>query len=150
MSAKFLTILFLSLSVLFFTGCRVNQEVITQDSASTDLIQELGLEESSLVNLSVINNLGEELSFSSGFSDGDTAYSFLQRLDEENENLTIEYNSFDFNGTPSYFITTINGYNPEVDNSYWSLYVNGEMSSVGISEYSLQPGDTISLEVESI
>lgn len=66
--------------------------------------------------------------------------------------LQEEQDDFSFTGSDSefgFFVETINNVkNDQSTNSYWSLYINGEMAMVGVSDAIIQEGDIITWKYE--
>lgn len=72
--------------------------------------------------------------------DGKTALALLQ------EKATVE-----ISGTGEMaFVTSINGYKPDVKKEYWSFYINGKASQVGAGSYQTKNTDLIEWKLEAI
>lgn len=80
---------------------------------------------------------GETLSRSQAFQRGETAYSILASLTDEND-ISMKVQQYDF----GIFISSINGYESS-PNKAWIYFVNGDSGSVAADKYFLEPGDLI-------
>lgn len=47
------------------------------------------------------------------------------------------------------FVTSINGITPD-SNQFWSMYVNGQQSQVGASQYMTKNGDSIKWQIDQV
>jgi len=76
----------------------------------------------------------------------ETVFSLLKRLDQENENFSIEYKEYDF----GIFITSINKIVPDQNTEFWKFFINDTESQVGVSDYKVQKGDKITFSLDKI
>lgn len=75
------------------------------------------------------------------FSEGDTVYSIMMKLQKENSvNFEFKYKEYPSLGV---FVYEINGIE-NGDGKYWFYYVNDKEATVGVSKYLLKEGDVIS------
>lgn len=92
------------------------------------------------VTLSVLNQ-----EYQHGIKEGDSVYDLMKNLENNEDNIfTFKAKEYPSLG---YFIEEINGIRGKTD-SYWIYYINGEESSVGVSQYVLRDGDIISWKQE--
>lgn len=63
----------------------------------------------------------------------------LKRYDTENTAFKLEYTQYDFGA----FVTSLYGTTADSNTEFFSLQINGAESSVGVSDYKVQPGDKI-------
>jgi hypothetical protein len=76
---------------------------------------------------------------------GTTAYEAMLAISSSSDfSFTASY----YSGI-GYFVTEINGMRGGRE-AYWSFYVNGSYSSVGVSEYEIKNGDVIEWKLEKI
>lgn len=143
--AKALSFVSVLISLVIFTGCSYIDD-LKKGEADTSQVYEQGEQ----VTLTIVDDEGKTFSYDLDYMENESAYQLLQRAMESNESLDIEFDEFAFDGETSYFIKSINGYNPTDDNSFWLFNVNNEMSSVGISSYIMNEGDRISFELDEI
>lgn len=141
----------LVLSVVTLTGCTYfdkakevinNNDEIQQEEEVTQVMQK--------TEITVLDQNGESIVTEAEFSEGENLYEILNKVIYDNEKLKIEFDSFEMDGETSFFITSINGYNPSADNKFWSFKVNGELSQVGISQYLPKADDKVSFELDTI
>lgn len=143
-------VVILPLSVILLTGCTSldkAKDLVSDDSSSqitteNPVSRELTLEVIDQNNDSILKNIE--------FNEGESLYEILNAVISEPGDLEMEFTSFEFDGKESFFVKSINGYDPAADNSFWSFKVNGELSSVGISDYIPANGDKILFELETI
>ena len=95
----------------------------------------------------ITDNNGVSSTFIMEHVGGESAYDTLIRTDYDFDELTLEFEEYEFDGVSSYFLTTINGYTPDTNVAYWEFQVNGEPSFTGLADYMMQPGDDISFNV---
>src|SRR3989344_848736 len=78
--------------------------------------------------------------------EGSTAYDLLISAAENSE---FEFRGKNFWGL-GFFVEEINGLaqNPKED-MYWIYYINGEKALVGVSQYTIQPNNSIEWKYES-
>lgn len=92
------------------------------------------------VTLSVLNQ-----EYQHGIKEGDSVYDLMKNLEnQENSIFTFKAKEYPSLG---YFIEEINGVRGKTG-SYWIYYINGEESSVGVSQYVLHDGDIINWKQE--
>jgi len=151
LSKKLPLAVILLLSVVTLTGCTYfdkakevinNSEETQQEEEVTQVMQK--------TEITVLDQNGESIVTEAEFSEGENLYEILNKVIYDNEKLKIEFDSFEMDGETSFFITSINGYNPSADNKFWSFKVNGELSQVGISQYLPKADDKVSFELDTI
>jgi hypothetical protein len=142
-------VVILLLSVLTLTGCTLfdKDKTTNQEPSVTQSEQDTVLQYVSIKVLDQNDNLIEQ---EVQLSEGENLYEILGKAMTSTNNLNIEFDLFEFNGETSFFITTINGYNPSDDNKFWSFKVNDELSTVGISDYMPKAEDVIKFELATI
>ncbi len=102
------------------------------------------------VALEVTNQLNESTTYELSIPQGANVYELLNQAMIDNSSLTVEFDDFEIDGDLAYFVSSINGYNPSLENKFWSFYVNDELSQVGIIDYYPKTGDEVSFKVESV
>ncbi len=151
LSKKLPLAVILLLSVVTLTGCTYfdkakevinNSEETQQEEEVTQVMQK--------TEITVVDQNGESIVTEAEFTEGENLYEILNKVIYENENLKIEFDSFEMDGETAFFITSINGYNPSADNKFWSFKINGELSQVGISQYLPKADDKVSFELDTI
>lgn len=151
LSKKLPLAVILLLSVVTLTGCTYfdkakevinNSEETQQEEEVTQVMQK--------TEITVVDQNGESIVTEAEFTEGENLYEILNKVIYDNEKLKIEFDSFEMDGETSFFITSINGYNPSADNKFWSFKVNGELSQVGISQYLPKADDKVSFELDTI
>lgn len=80
------------------------------------------------------------------YKDEESAFDIMKRLGEESDEFNFEYNDSEF----GVFITGINGREAKEDEEFWSFLVNEEMSTVGVSGYSIKLNDNLGFKIEEI
>jgi hypothetical protein len=80
---------------------------------------------------------GEALSRSQAFQRGETAYSILASLTDEND-IPMNVQQYDF----GVFVSSIGGFESG-SNKAWIYFVNGTSGNVAADKYFLEPGDLI-------
>lgn len=78
------------------------------------------------------------------FTPGDTAEESLLDVVEANNQINVELEQFDFGA----FISSVNGYSPDVSSEFWKLMINGEDAQVGISDYKLEHDDLLEIQLD--
>lgn len=74
-----------------------------------------------------------------------SVYGLLTML-RDTDNITFETKPF---GSLGYYVTSLNGISENPwGRKFWIYYINGAKAQVGISQYQLKPGDTISWKLE--
>ncbi len=63
----------------------------------------------------------------------------LKRYNSESSTFKLEYTQYDFGA----FVTSLYGTTADSNTEFFSLQINGTESSVGVSDYKVQPGDKI-------
>jgi len=63
--------------------------------------------------------------------------------------LTYEEGTFNVGTETKHYVTSIQGITPD-STHFWELVVNGTASQVGIDDYAIQDGDTITFEMTQI
>ncbi|HRN85715.1 MAG TPA: DUF4430 domain-containing protein [Candidatus Dojkabacteria bacterium] len=151
LSKKLPLAVILLLSVVTLTGCTYfdkakevinNSEETQQEEEVTQVMQK--------TEITVVDQNGQSIVTEAEFTEGENLYEILNKVIYENENLKIEFDSFEMDGETAFFITSINGYNPSADNKFWSFKINGELSQVGISQYLPKADDKVSFELDTI
>lgn len=151
LSKKLPLAVILLLSVVTLTGCTYfdkakevinNSEETQQEEEVTQVMQK--------TEITVVDQNGESIVTEAEFTEGENLYEILNKVIYDNENLKIEFDSFEMDGETAFFITSINGYNPSADNKFWSFKINGELSQVGISQYLPKADDKVSFELDTI
>jgi len=151
LSKKLPLVVILVLSVVTLTGCTYfdkakevinNSEETQQEEEVTQVMQK--------TEITVVDQNGQSIVTEAEFTEGENLYEILNKVIYENENLKIEFDSFEMDGETAFFITSINGYNPSADNKFWSFKINGELSQVGISQYLPKADDKVSFELDTI
>lgn len=145
---KSFIVLFALFSLVLLTGCTLfdgpgNTQTSDEGVNLSDMVEES-------VMVKVTDQEGNELTEEVPLSQGESVYELLNKLAVNSDTMVIQFESFDFNNEPAFFVSSINGYNPTADNAFWAFYVNGEMSPVGISDSYPSDGDEISFRVEAI
>jgi hypothetical protein len=74
---------------------------------------------------------------------GTTVYDFMDRLQKEKK---ITFTEKTYTGLGK-LIESINGVRSD-GNNYWIYYVNGQKAKVGVSNYTIKPGDVVSWKYE--
>lgn len=96
--------------------------------------------EANIANLEVIGEKPNEMLVDEtdvAFNEGDTAFDFLKQVVGEEQ---IDYTE-SANGI---MLTGIKKVSPKKDSTtFWAFYINGVSSQVGVNDYKLQPGDSI-------
>lgn len=88
----------------------------------------------------------EDLIYSILIEPGNTAYDLMAKAQTDG---LIRFSARDYGGDMGQLIEEINGIRSSVRNKkYWIYYINGKKATVGISNYQLKPGDTISWQYE--
>lgn len=146
--AKSLSLIFITLSLLFFSGCSVVDRF--QESKANNNESSQVQEQTQDIAVSITDKDGVKQNYQINYQNGETAYDLLQRVETENPELSIEFDGFEFDGETSYFITSINGYDPSGDNMFWVFNINEDLSTVGISSYEVQPSDKITFTLDEI
>lgn len=96
--------------------------------------------------LSVTNADGTEMEYGNfTLEQGSSAFDLLIKAAKEST-FSFEYSESEF----GIFITSINGYEPDINSEYWKFLVNGEVAQVGVSDYILKDGDWVRFELEKI
>lgn len=147
---KLLVAVVLPLSLILLTGCsyldqakdKLSDNNPTQTPVEQPVAQSLELE--------IVNQDDTQDLRTLEFEEDETLYEILSREISNSEDLSIGFDAFEFDGKEAFFIKSINGYDPSTDNAFWSLKVNGEPSSVGISDYKPAAGDKVLLEPEAL
>jgi len=98
-------------------------------------------EGSKTITVEVVNDLGETTTYPHKTD----AFFLIQAL-KEIDGLTIEGDESEY----GMFIKSINGLRAvyELDNAYWSVYVNGEYATQGVETQPVNDGDTFTLTYE--
>ena len=86
----------------------------------------------------VIESLDTNLNFSIFQSSTQNVLDVITKLAEEYNTFSFETKEYSFGK----LITTISGVEAK-DTEFWALYINSEMAQLGISEQTVNPGDTI-------
>ena len=91
----------------------------------------------------VIDNESIDLSANSGTS-------VLDLMNTAQVESKLNFSGQEFEGL-GFLVQEINGVkNSSDENTYWTLYVNGEMAQVGVSEQKISSGDIIEWKYEKI
>lgn len=116
------------------------------NQSSSDESQTTSSESSEEIAEEITLLIGEsDDEFHIDYVEGESAFDVVQRLDQENDSFAFTFDEFDF----GVFITEINGVIADDTKEFWSFEVNGETSEVGISDYVVQPEDTLSFKIEA-
>ena len=122
-------ILFLLILLVISFGCTTTEPVIDNDLHSYDF------------RLNIID--GNTVLFSGLFgSDEETNAFDAVKISLDNN---LEYAEYDF----GVFITSILGVTPK-ENEFWSLYINGEKATMGISSYNNSDVNLIEFKLEEL
>lgn len=131
---KFLILGLLFVVAGFLLGLGVAQEADRSNQAASQQAPQRAT--------SVMIDTGDELL---GFGElavgeGETVWSLLERLDRENEELSITATDYRELGI---LIESINGYENGADKNYWQYWVNNQYAQVAANSYQLSAGDVI-------
>ena len=122
-------VLFLLILLVISFGCTTTEPVIDNDLHSYDF------------RLNIID--GNTVLFSGLFgSDEETNAFDAVKISLDNN---LEYAEYDF----GVFITSILGVTPK-ENEFWSLYINGEKATMGISSYNNSDVNLIEFKLEEL
>jgi hypothetical protein len=91
-------------------------------------------------SLSVAPAAGQTRSYDFNFSYGDSAEQALLKLAADTD-FDLELQEFSFGK----LVVGVNGVKPGANKAFWQFEVNGKPAEVGISDYKLQPGDSLAL-----
>lgn len=153
MSKKFfprLSLLFVVVSsLILLTGCTLfdrTKQTLTPNGNNTSPTESV----SQTVTLEITGQDGEKSSREVPLAQGENVYELLNKAIVTSEDLVIEFESFDLDGKQSFFVSSINNYNPSADNKFWAFKINRELSPVGISDAIPNANDVISFELDTI
>lgn len=146
----FKIILLILLVTIFFTGCTFynKKEKPTTTEQEKEVLEVEAKTRSA--SLTITDKDGVETVIDFQFIDGENIYEILNAIILSNDNLKIEFDSFEMNGKEEISISSINSYNPTEDGKIWILKVNGEPSPDGMLNTQPKEGDRISLVLETI
>lgn len=89
----------------------------------------------------------DDSSFEAEVPAGSSALDLMRALDDTNDDFTFTGSDSEY----GFFVKSINGRENDADaSSYWTLYTNGEMAQVGVSDYLIQNGDELSWKYEKV
>jgi len=153
MSKKFfprLSLLFVVLSsLILLTGCTpFDRTKQTLTPNGNNIIPTESISQS--ITLEITGQDGEKSSREVPLTQGENVYELLNKAIVTSEDLVIEFESFDLDGKQSFFVSSINNYNPSADNKFWAFKINRELSQVGISDAIPNANDVISFELDTI
>jgi len=80
------------------------------------------------------------------YVEGDNAFKVMKKVENNSDNFTFGYDESDY----GIFVTSINNYHPDTESQFWSLYINEEMSMVGVADYMINSGDEIMFKLEEV
>lgn len=126
MKARF-KLLLVGATLLLFTGCTSASDYVAE-------MHNIGTVEWCITEVEQVCYDPVDL------QEGDTAYTTLERLDEREDNVSIE--ATDYGPDLGYFVSSVNGVDSNAEN-FWKLYVNDAEAQVGISTITLLDGDKL-------
>ena len=130
------------LLVIVFWG---NSDKNTKEETSTTITT---VESSVAIEVSVPEQ--ETVSYKIKYEEGKNAYEYVTSLDNDSDkDFSVTFSEFEFNGTKSYFITSLNGYTPD-ETQFWKFKINGTDSNLGVTDYEPLQNDTFQFEVDTI
>ncbi len=135
------------LSLLFFSSF-FTQTLVPSESQATPQLEEnvLGTSEGiqEETTIPVVLSL-QEKRYEFQVSQGSTVYEAMVLLRETSG---LKFGGRDFGGL-GFFVEEINGVSQDPSRQmYWIYSINGKKSQVGVSSYTIQPGDVISWTYE--
>ncbi len=139
--------LLLFVTLVFLTGCTLFDRGSKHPSAE-DNMEQLVQEKTRTGFLEIVDKNSETKTFPLSFIEGENIYEILNRENISREDLVIEFDYLEFDDEEQLVISTINEYNPAVDNMTWVLQINGRVSREGLLETRPGEGDTIRIELE--
>lgn len=148
-SKRLPVVVILLLSIFTFTGCTFFNNDTNSNGVNTNTQNEEDVVKKT-VTVQVIDQNENLIETTTPLIDGENLYELLNKSMISTDNLKFEFDTFEFNDEVSFFITSINGYNPSEDNKFWAFKVNDELSPVGISDYMPQADDVIKFELDTI
>lgn len=78
--------------------------------------------------------------------EGAILFDVLTQLADVSNDFSFEYDQYDF----GVLVTSVNGFTPDPNLSFWKIVVNGEDAQVGVSDLVVSNGDQIILKTEVI
>lgn len=84
--------------------------------------------------------------YCASYVEGESAFDVMKKLVDEDSDFSFGYDENDY----GVFITSINNYHPDIESKFWSFLVNGEMSMVGVRDYTVSDGDDMLFKIEEV
>jgi len=139
-----LGVLALSAGVYFFSQSNIPTPVEIGDTGG--VLSEVEERREVFAALTVVDSAGNETEYGNFVLDeGASAFDLLEEASTNSE-FTFGYNESEF----GVFVTSVNGYEPDINTEYWKFVVNDESAQVGVADYVLNEGDWVRFEIESI
>lgn len=142
MNSRLQTVIYAGIALAALIAGGVGLYVSLDDSESSN--ENSSSENNFSVTVEVISDQ-EILQINTNSFEEQSAFDLLTSLAEASSEFSFEYDSFDFGP----FITKINNLEPN-ENQFIEFRVNGAQASVGVGDYEMQSGDTISFEVVDV
>ncbi len=130
----FKKLLLIAISTLAIAGCTQTPPPVTQPVVKANTVE-----------WCITPKTGSKICLQDNFSQDETAEVSLQDVDKASEKIEVKT----VESSLGAIITEVNGYKP-TSKEFWEFKVNGQQSSVGVSEYLLIPGDKLELALSSI
>jgi len=127
------------IAVLVVVGGGVAWQLSSSDQSTDTTINTVT---ATIATTLVINGGGLDMNLPVTVDAGQTAYDQIVKAASENGFVA---DMSEYAGKP--FLNAINGISSE--GYYWSFLVNGEEAQVGIGDYTLKAGDTVTLEYKT-
>lgn len=88
----------------------------------------------------------EDKNYSADLSEGATAFDLMKKAEEQG----FSFSGKEYTGM-GFFVEEINGKKNDSEKGlYWTMYVNGTLSPVGVSGYMIKEGDKIEWKHEKV
>ncbi len=92
-----------------------------------------------VVKLHADDNAGHISDLDVIYQQGESAYQLMSRADQQSDRIAFNFKEFSFGK----YLAGVNGVDADEKSQFWEFDINGRESQVGVSDYTVQPGDTL-------
>jgi hypothetical protein len=121
--------------LVFYTQAR---PALTQQVAGVDVKQQV-------VKLHADDKAGHQTDLDIQFQKGESAFQLMNRADTQSDQLAFKFKDFSFGK----YLAGVNGVDADEKSEFWEFNVNGNEAQVGVSDYVVQPGDSLAFILTS-